>query len=356
MNRGPVREQFEAEGYLVVKGLLDPARDIAPVKDAYTELLDALLAVYAGEASAAALPERSQLSFPARLAAALGASQGRLLHHIDPALGIFDPAFQWRDDLPDPRMPEVFNLIRHSAVGDILEALLGERITASPVHHINIKLGLDHLKLMRQVAESAESGVCKTGFRGFHVGKTYWHMDAAAGLRDSHASRIINAWIPITRAVEKNGCLRVIPASHMHGAQYPPYPAGLDRWSIALPVEPGDVVFLDNMLVHSSAPNSSRSDYRWAFNFRYLPTGQPNGRPFLPEFIVRDRTAPENELRDARTWAQMWRGCLRYLSRKGPPITLDDASRLSPQAAGELTAYWKRLAPNHSDWVQLGER
>lgn len=345
-------EQFNSDGYLVARRLLDPEHGVARVGEAYIQLLDRLYSSYLEEAQIDLDDE--QLSFPERFAVTQVASRGHVLHHIDPVLNIFEPDFQWRGDLPEARIPEIFDLICHPRFVDRLEKLLGPRITASPIQHVNIKLALKHLKLARRISEPGGITI-KNSFRGFLPGKTQWHMDAITCLPDSHISRIINAWIPVTPAGEENGCLRVIPDSHKNGVQYPPYPRNLDRKGLSLPAEPGDVIFLDNKLMHGSTLNTSSSNYHLAFNFRYLPTGQPNGRPFLPEFVVRDRTAPANELHDARTWAMMWRGCLRYLSRVGVPITYEDVGRLSPEAAHQFANYWKMLASDHNDWVRLGE-
>ena len=68
-------------------------------------------------------------------------------------------------------------------------------------------------------------------------------MDAVSGIKDSHESEIVNAWIPITHATEENGCLVVIPGSHKEGVKYRPYPEDLDTQGVAVPVDPGDIVF-----------------------------------------------------------------------------------------------------------------
>ena len=128
--------------------------------------------------------------------------------------------------------PEMFALMRHPKVLDILEALIGPEIAASPIYHFNLKLAPDHLGLADEVAESVGADLSEEGFYAFQVGRTGWHMDAISGLRDSHESQIVNAWIPITHATEENGCLVVIPKSHNHGVQYRPYPEDLDAQGV----------------------------------------------------------------------------------------------------------------------------
>ena len=96
--------------------------------------------------------------------------------------------------------------------------------------------------------------------------------------------------------------------------------------AVPLPAAPGDVIFLDNNVLHGALPNRSTDDIRWAFNFRYLPTGEPTGRPFLPEFVARSRLAPERELRDPQLWSDIWRAALDFLSMNPPPRIYQDLS------------------------------
>jgi hypothetical protein len=86
-----------------------------------------------------------------------------------------------------------------------------------------------------------------------------------------------------------------------------------------------------------------------AFSFRYLPTGQPTGRPFLPEFVARSRVAPERELHDADLWREMWRGALDYLSSHPlPPL-----HQATPEQAAVVTARWRARTKNYGDWLSL---
>ena len=350
-----IKEQYIEEGYVIVKDVLNPEQDIYPLQKAYSALLDALARIYLVETNAEALDRFDEMSFSERFAMSLGASRGTVLHHLDPVLNIFVPTFQWRKDLPDARIPEMFDLMRHPKVLDVLEVLIGPEIAASPIYHFNLKLAPDHLKLADQVAESVGADLSEEGFYTFQVGKTGWHMDAVSGIKDSHESEIVNAWIPITYATEENGCLVVIPGSHKEGVKYRPYPEDLDAQGVALPVDPGDIVFLDNKVMHSSVPNTSREDYRWAYNFRYLPIGQPPGRPFIPGFVARSRSAPETELHNAYLWSAMWVRCLDYLTEKGAPTSYEGVSKMGLEEARAITSHWRELAPDVNGWLRLGK-
>ena len=348
-------EQYQEEGYLVVKGALDPETAIRPLQESYTKLLNALARIYLIEANAEALNRFDEMSLPERFAVMLGASHGTILHHLDPVLNIFAPTFRWRKDLPNARIPEMFELMRHPKLLDLLEELIGPEVAASPIYHFNMKLSPDHLQLADQVAESVGADLSQEGFYTFQVGKTGWHMDAVSGIPDSHESDIVNAWIPITQATKKNGCLMVIPGSHKEGVKYRPYPDDLDSKGIPIPVEPGDIVFLDNNVMHSSMPNSSKEDYRWAYNFRYLKVGQASGRPFIPGFVARSRSAPETELTNPHIWSAMWIRCLDYLTEKGAPTSYDAVSKMGIAEAKKITQHWTDLCPDSDSWLRLGK-
>jgi phytanoyl-CoA hydroxylase len=84
----------------------------------------------------------------------------------------------------------------------------------------------------------------------------------------------IAAWLALDPCDGENGCLEVVPASH----DWPilctidadtavsftdvtvPLPAGTEP--VAMPMEPGDVLFFNGSLVHGSGPNRSRDRFR----------------------------------------------------------------------------------------------
>ncbi|MCY4484185.1 MAG: phytanoyl-CoA dioxygenase family protein [Spirochaetaceae bacterium] len=349
---------YAANGYLLVRGLLDPERAIEPLKDSYTSLVDAMGYVFLSETLPDALGDYGGQPFPLRFATMLGASGGLALHHLDPVLNIFVDHFQYRRDLPTSQIPEVFACIRHARVLDVLEALLGPEVLASPIYHVNVKLAQRHLQEVESVAKaSGQDNPTVERFYNFQVGKTDWHMDAVSGLSDSHHSRIANAWIPITEATPENGCLMVVPGSHT-GEVRDPQPEHADvltERAVTLPMRPGDVLFLDNKVLHSSTPNTSDADYRFAFNFRYVQAGQTGGRPFLPGFVARSRSAPESELHNPFVWSTMWDRALTYRVKHGVPYSygaLRDGD-VSEDQARAITEHWRRRAPDPRGWLRL---
>ena len=111
--------------------------------------------VYLSETFPDALRDYDAQPFPLRFATMLGASGGLGLHHLDPVLNIFVDHFRYRRDLPSSQIPELFACIRHGRVLDVLEALLGPEILASPIYHVNVKLAQSHLEEVEAVAKAS---------------------------------------------------------------------------------------------------------------------------------------------------------------------------------------------------------
>ena len=183
------------------------------------------------------------------------------------------------------------------------------------------------------------------------VGPTPWH----AGRVQPNSVRHIKVGMYLDTLRKDTGCLRVIPGSHRDGVRGAPFAdEELDR-AISLPTAPGDIIVLHNKLLHSSTLNTSEKDFRWAFNFRYLPTGEPSGRPFLPGFIVRSRSAPDTEFKNPYLWATMWQKALDHLSKNGSPYAYTDLreGKLDLNFARNLTKSWNTRVPNPQDWLSL---
>ena len=308
--------RFEDDGYLIARGLLDAHSDVRPLRAAYEALVAALATIYEAELDDAsawpgahrgsgAVPDTERLPGE-RLATLLGLSGGDALHHLAPVLSVFSPRFRWRPDLPPAQLPELFGLMRTPALLDAVEVLIGPEIQASPIYHLNLKLGQRHLALAESTAQTAgrRSPSNAATHYALEVGRTPWHMDAIAGLRDSHRSKIVIAWIPLTAADADRGALLLVPGSHRDGVRGGPFPDEEIRRAIAIEATPGDVVFMHNTLLHGGTENRTAEEIRWACNLRYLPVGQPTGRPYLPGFVARSRSAPETELKPRRTMSR----------------------------------------------------
>ncbi len=113
-------------------------------------------------------------------------------------------------------------------------------------------------------------------------GEKPWHQDAAY-FRGSDPNLMFGVWIALDPATRENGCMEVIPGSHL-GGPVPHVPAedinlctirpDLVRLEdrVAVPMDPGDVLVFHSLTHHYTAAN--RSDRRRrALQFHYHQVG-----------------------------------------------------------------------------------
>ena len=104
-----------------------------------------------------------------------------------------------------------------------------------------------------------------------------WHQDMAYG-NLAYDRSVIGAWIALDAAELDNGCMHVIPYSHMEGAV--PHYAERD-WQlcdrnvavvkdVAVPLKPGGVLLFSGLLHHGTPPNFSEKRRR-ALQVHYAP-------------------------------------------------------------------------------------
>ncbi len=109
-----------------------------------------------------------------------------------------------------------------------------------------------------------------------------WHQDASY-FRVSDPHLIVGVWIALDRATRDNGCMEVIPGSHLEGPV--PHVAAEDvnlctirpdrlraADRVLIELEPGDALIFHPLLHHYTAPNRSQLR-RWAVQFHYNQTG-----------------------------------------------------------------------------------
>ena len=109
-----------------------------------------------------------------------------------------------------------------------------------------------------------------------------WHQDAAY-FRVSDPNLIVGVWIALDAARRENGCMEVIPGSHLDGpAVHLPH-ADMNQCEIradslrladrvAIELDPGDALIFHALLQHYTAPNRSGLRRR-ALQFHYHQTG-----------------------------------------------------------------------------------
>ncbi len=113
-------------------------------------------------------------------------------------------------------------------------------------------------------------------------GAKLWHQDASY-FRVSDPSLIVGTWIALDRATRENGCMEMIPGSHLLGPAIHLPELDVNQCSIrpdqlrlqdrvAIELEPGDALIFHALLHHYTAPNRSGLRRR-AIQFHYNQIG-----------------------------------------------------------------------------------
>jgi phytanoyl-CoA hydroxylase len=117
-----------------------------------------------------------------------------------------------------------------------------------------------------------DMALLKPPFRG---SEKPWHQDTAY-FDWTPLSGILGTWIALDEATIENGCMQVIPASHLDG----PVPHFHVRdcqiadariqpdCAVTIPLQPGGVLFFSGLLHHGTPPNFT-AQRRWALQFHY---------------------------------------------------------------------------------------
>lgn len=288
-----IHQQFKNQGYVVVENVLDPERDLQPVIDEYSIILDDLAHRLYAEGRLSSV--YNELPFGPRLArivAETGQTFSQLFDISLPQSGVTEAT-------PVHTGPAIFNLLRNPQLLDVVESFIGPEIYSNPVQHVRIKP--PQQLLPQDTLDGISSAV-------------FWHQDNAVILPEADDSEILTVWLPITDSTVENGCLCVVPGSHrggladhcansQKGIHLPE--KYLPGEPVPVPMKKGSILVMTRKTMHSSLPNDS-DGIRWSFDLRYNPTGQPTGRPLLPGFVARSRANPASEMTDAAQYATMW--------------------------------------------------
>ncbi|HEV8633972.1 MAG TPA: phytanoyl-CoA dioxygenase family protein [Chloroflexota bacterium] len=287
-------DRFEAQGYLVVEHVLDPAEDLDPVVQEYEQLLDQLADRWHGQGK---LPDTHRdLPFRQRFARVLQEAEDvNVMSHFDISL----PFRGVTEETPIHLGRRVFGLLTNPRLLDAVEQFVGPEIYSNPIQHTRIK------PPEREVPEHLRASSL--------LAKTDWHQDQGVHLPEADATEMLTVWLPLTDATEENGCLCVVPGSHREGLVTHCTTQGLHIPDSLLGGEPrplpmprGSVLFMHHLTKHSSLRNVSDA-IRWSFDLRYHPVDQPTGRPWFPGFVARSRRDPASAVTDWRVWADLWR-------------------------------------------------
>ena len=303
------RNAFLNQGYLHIKGYLDPCRDLINFRNEYDDLLRRIEVSLVRDGRLS--PSDGDLDFDGMIQRLTGVLGGALHNQLDISL----PQKGVNPNTPVHTGPEVFRLITNPRLLDLVEELIGPEILSNPTQHVRIKPP-------RALVEDDAVITAETA-------TTVWHQDLGTVATEADQTDMITVWIAITEANEHNGCLLVAPGSHRQGlAEHLHDPKanysgqairdeeiGAER--VALTADPGDVVLLHKLTMHASLPNLSNG-VRWSVDLRYQPTGQPTGRPWFPAFVARSSNEPQSILKDPSAWSALWQSAKRAMIRNPP--------------------------------------
>jgi phytanoyl-CoA hydroxylase len=112
------------------------------------------------------------------------------------------------------------------------------------------------------------------------------HRDLGPGGRFSDAHRFFNVDIYLDEATPMSGCLRVLPGSH----RAPDLGAGLadgltQAGLVDVPMQPGDVLFHDSMLLHGSFATPPGSPLRRVLYYSYQSASWMLREGVLPGYV-----------------------------------------------------------------------
>ena len=287
-------QHLNEEGYLVVEDVLDPVIDIQPLMDEYAQVLDGVATSFYEQGIVGSTYR--ELPFRERLIRICTEGGRSMSQHFDISL----PQTGVRSDTPMHVGPAVFNLLSQHSLLDVVESVIGSEIYSNPVQHIRMKLPPQAL-----TAASRD---------GLNAGIP-WHQDNGVVLPEADVATILTIWLPLTDATVQNGCLQVVPRSHLGElvahcptARGAAIPDALVAQREALPLEmrAGSLLLMHQRTIHSSLENVTQDQIRISFDLRYQPIGQPTGRPAFPGFVARSAAHPERVLRDPAVWARSW--------------------------------------------------
>lgn len=113
-------------------------------------------------------------------------------------------------------------------------------------------------------------------------GEKPWHQDCAY-FRVTDPSLVVGVWIALDAALPENGCMEVIPGSHLWGPMPHVHENDFNRCripdellrrsqAVKVPMQPGDALLFSGLLQHYTAPNRSALT-RQAVQFHFHQQG-----------------------------------------------------------------------------------
>lgn len=294
-----MQAKFAKNGYVVVRGVLDPAEDLKPVIDEYDQVLDGLTKAWYENGDLSS--DYAGLPFDQRLIAVVAETGDKIYDHFRI---FFNPPRATTADSPLHIGPAIFGLLTNPKLLAVIENFLGPEIILNPVNVARIKV--PERKLPQD--------------RNYHIGMTaaWWHQDQGVFADDISEIDMLTVWLPLFDVTKESACLQVIPGSHRQGLSVhcqseDPHKTGIPDLMLGnvrhfIEMKAGDIHFHHRLTQHGSLRNLS-DRLRFSFDLRYQPAGQTSGQSGgvpqglqLPSAVVRSRSQPETEMRDWREW------------------------------------------------------
>ena len=280
-NPKKLKGRFDQEGYVIFKNIL-PQDTIVNCKEACEQLVDHLAQHLLTQGKIQS--DFKEMPF-----------ETRLIHlyqnYPDESPKLF------RQEL---HLEPFFDLFFCPALLDIVETFLGPEIRLYPNYTVRPKTPQN---------ERAE---------------VLWHQDGAytqelvVNQDDGNVDRLrmVNVWTPLVPVNVENGCMQFIPETHKLGVvthtQKKHYleinREHLNPWLstgkvVDIILDPGDVVFFNDLLFHQGLPNVS-DNIRWSVDFRYQDATQST---LLKEqgHIARSHSNPKHQVKSRQQWASL---------------------------------------------------
>jgi hypothetical protein len=300
-------KRLEHDGYLVLRGML-PQETVAAARGVCEKIVDGLAAKLLAEGKIADLMEGEP--FERRLAKLYEA-------HPEEAPTIF------REELHAEGAKCLFF---NGTLLDTVERILN---TSEVRLYPNYALYPKMPQGAASATPAAAADDADPSLQRWHAGRMV-PSDAHTGDEVREAvNGMINAWTPLVSTTKANGCIRVIPRSHMldvvalqpartqnvyqkareegyleaNGGAVTRFIRDGNFEVVDLELEPGDVLLFKQRLVHSGRPNRTDT-VRWSFDWRYQDAALPTLREEQGH-IARSEAQPHAVVRDGRHWATL---------------------------------------------------
>lgn len=284
MNLDAMQQEFEQQGFTILKGLLSDA-----VLNAVQGDLQRWVEAQAQALLADGVIDDIHVTdtFEHRL-------QRLFSGHMERAPNSLRPELHWEG---------MFELFFCPAVLDAVERLLATaEIRLYPNYTVRPKFPEDPAT---EVLWHQDAGYTASGQHG---------RDAAAKGQTVEALRMVNVWAPLVPARRANGCMQFVPGSHKLGLatherrqHYLEISAdeiaARDADAIDVECDPGDVILFSNMLYHRGLPNSTDT-IRWSCDWRYQDAGQSTMRA-EGGHMARSHLAADTVVQSPAQWASL---------------------------------------------------